>query len=381
MQPLRNWLIVGGIFAVVLIGGAWIILRPLHQDQAIVDAHATKIVDLPSSVAGDAFGQAGYHWLDAHTVLFHEPSSDYALDVTTGTQSVPPGITKALALVGKNASTGLYGWTVSPDGKWAVASVSPQTASTTSSPPAGSNPLAAVLGGRGGPAAGSVAWPSTNGHLILTRLDGGKTFDLGPSQGLLSETAWRLDSKGWFQISMAVDESGVVSEWSMGGAKPTNKVLETSSKIIPTGVIGAMSNASLLSAGAGDDEDDSETPTSKAYNVVHFDKGREVVDTSYSYPLSQTTIPVSHDLSPDRKHIVWSCIKTPGLSGIIMQMAFQQSPFQQEIEVGNVDGSGMRVLMKGSNGNMSGPTGARWMPDGHHISYIDHGALWSTPVD
>src|SRR3569833_54830 len=137
MQPARDWIIVGSIFAAALFIGGWLALLPLHGGgggEGPIGVKATRIMSMPA-IKDQGPGSAVYQWVDDHTILVHDRTEDYTLDTVTGAKSVPAGITKALKeflsraahpgtaaeFAGKSTSSGLYGWVVSPDRKWAVA--------------------------------------------------------------------------------------------------------------------------------------------------------------------------------------------------------------------------------------------------------------------
>jgi len=390
MQPVRDWLIVGGIFAAALVIGGWLVLMPFRGHvTGPVGVKATRLMAMPAMTEEAGPGSSAYQWLDAGTILIHDRTEDYAVDVATGAKSVPTWISQSLKKFGGKVSTGFYGWVLSPDRKWAVASVSRMTESSPSK-------LPLVLGGRMNPGlppskSGLPSFPETDGHWLLARLDGSLTVDVGKAQDLIDQPIWRPDSSGWFELDQSTEETGTVAECAISGARVTRKVVDRETKeMSPMTVIGAISGDKLLTMAGGDDDgasgddDDVDTAMMLPYNVVHFAKGKEVVDTTYKYSFGMMSIPFGHEISPDGSQIVWNEMSTKSsTAGILIQATvMHKSTFDMTVTVSNTDGTGMRVLVSEPIGGQGvGPSNVRWMPDGKHISYVDNGALWSVPVN
>ena len=389
MQPVRDWLIVGGIFTAALVVGGALVLRPMGigRGPAVTNVKATRLMTMPTSIADVGMGSSAYQWLDSKTVLIHDRIEDYTVDVATGARSTPSWITQAQKKFGgKKTSTGFYGWVLSPDRKWAVASVSLMTDQSPAK-------LPMMLAGRMDPGGGTPsthgvpAFPAQGGRWLLARVDGTAIVDIGAAKDLLDIPVWHPDSKGWFEVDQSSAEASTVSEWTISGGKVTRKTVESVAQMSPMTVIGAVSNKSVLTMAGGDEddgEDDSDSEQTMPYNVIHFEKGKEVVDTTYKYPFGLVSIPLGHELSPDATRIAWdNASARGGLGGMLLQSAvMHKSPYNMELKVGNLDGSRMRVLVtEPMEGQYAGPISIRWMPDGKHVSYVDMGGLWSVPVD
>jgi hypothetical protein len=106
---------------------------------------------------------------------------------------------------------------------------------------------------------------------------------------------------------------------------------------------------------------------------------------SWPYPSSQDFSAIDPQLSPDKRHMLWTAgtrhdwPRIPGLSGRLLPPA---AVYTKIALLTDLDGSHQQEIGRYSTVfNGDDITRIAWMPDGRHISFMYHDKLWIMPVD